>query len=84
MDRKAELAYMISFAAESCFDVDVCRDQLCCLWTAYCLHHNLDVDTAAYDADLAILWAEVSELEEDTADWSDFDNFDLFMCRYLV
>lgn len=84
MDRSAEFEFMVSFAAQSCFNEDICRYHFRMLWTAYCLHHNLDVDTASYDSDLQELWGAVSADEEDTADWSDFDSFGSFMCRYLV
>jgi hypothetical protein len=83
-NRNGEFTFMVSFAGESCFDEDICRDHFRILWTAYCLHHNLDVDTSSYDSDLRELWEAVSADEEETADWSDFDSFSTFMCRYLV
>lgn len=82
--RNSEFKFMVSFAEESCFDEDICRDHFRILWTAYCLHHNLDVDTSSYDSDLRELWEAVAADEEETADWSDFDSFGTFMCRYLV
>lgn len=84
MDRNAEFEFMAAFATESCFDDEVSQDQLRMLWTAYCLHYGLDVDTASYDSDLRKLWEVVAESEEETSEWSDFDDFDTFMCRYLV
>lgn len=84
VNRDAELKYMKQFAFESCFDAEVCCDQLRSLWTAYCFHHNLDVDTADYDRDLRVVWEAVAEVERETADWSDFDSFDRFMCKELV
>ena len=51
---------------------------------AYCYHHNLDVDTASYDNDLLGVWNVMLEEEPKTADWSSHDEFDSFMCRYLV
>ena len=45
VSRKAEFMYLRAYAEQSSFDEEVCRDQLRMLWTAYCLHHNLDVDT---------------------------------------
>lgn len=84
MERNAELKFMVSFATQSCFDEDICRDLFRMLWTAYCLHYNLDVDTASYDSDLRELWEAVAADEEGTSDWSDFDSFGSFMCRYLV
>lgn len=84
IDRGNELAYLARFAFQSSFDEELCRDQLRSLWTAYCFHHGLDVDTSEYDTDLTQLWDVVSEVEEETADWSDYDSFSTFMCRYLV
>lgn len=84
IDRTAETEYLLDFARESCFDVEVCRDQLRILWTAFCLHHGLDVDTLNYDCELQVLWNVISASESDTADWSDFDSFYSFMCRWLV
>lgn len=84
VSRDAEFKFMVSYAEQSCFDEDICRDHFRTLWTAYCLHHNLDVDTAGYDSDLRELWEAVAADEEDTADWSGFDGFDKFMCAYLV
>lgn len=82
MDCQAELDYLKNFARESHLDEDLCRDQLRCLWTAYCFHRNIDVDTSRYDEDLQELWEVVDE--PDCDDWHDFDTFDNFMCRYLV
>ena len=45
MDKIAEFDFLSDFVAENCFDVEVCRDQLRVLWTAFCLHHGLIVDT---------------------------------------
>ena len=84
VSRKAEMDYLKEFARQGCFDEELSRDQLRCLWTAYCLHHGLDADTSGYDNDLLELWDVVAEEEAETADWSDHDSFDNFMCRYLV
>lgn len=54
------------------------------LWTAYCLHHSLDVDTSGYDGDLLELWNELEKTGDGTADWSNYDDFDNFMRAYLV
>lgn len=84
MDRILEFQYICAFAAQSSFDVEVCRDQLRALWTAYCLHNGLDVDTLQYDNELLRLWYVVSNFEEDTGDWGGYDSFDGFMCEYLI
>ena len=82
--KKRELEFVKDFSREAYFDTEVCRDQLRSLWTAYCLHNDLMVDTAAYDEDILELWSVVSLGEEDTAEWSDFDSFDDFMCAHLI
>ena len=76
--------YLLAFATESCFDTETCCDQLRSLWTAYCLHNRLDVDTRDYDLTLLKVWEVVSVEEEDNAYWSSFDSFDDFMCSWLV
>lgn len=84
VSREAELEYLKEFVRQSCFDGELSRDHLRCLWTAYCFHHNLDVDTARYDNELLGGWNVMLEEEPETADWSSHDEFDSFMCRYLV
>lgn len=84
MEREQELQYIFSFADEACFDMEPACSQLRSLWTAYCLHHGLDVDTSGYDNDLLAVWERVAATESDTAYWSDYDSFDGFMCADLV
>ena len=84
ISRDAELQYLKEFARQQSFDEDLSRDQLRCLWTAYCFHHRLDADTSGYDYDLMDVWNTVAETEAETADWSSYDSFATFMCRYLV
>ena len=79
-----EFDYIVGFAVESCFDNELACQQFRSLWTAYCFHRGLDVDTAEYDAALAGIWKEVSAGEEDTAYWSDFNSFDQFMSADLA
>lgn len=83
-EKKKELNYILSFVDGACFEDDICGNQLRSLWTAYCFHHNLTVDTKRYDADILKLWVKIAETEEDTSFWSDFESFDNFMCKYLV
>ena len=84
MERNAEFKFMLDFIVESYLIEELARGQLSSLWMAYCLHHNLDVDTAEYDEDLARLWDVVSEAGDGTTEWSDYESFDHFMSRYLV
>lgn len=84
ISRVAEFDFMLSYVQESCFDEEICRDWLRMLWTVYCLHHGLEVDTSDYDNDLLELWSKLTETGDGTSDWSDFSSFDHFMCTYLV
>ncbi len=84
MNKREEMDYMAAFVAEAFFDSEIECDQLRALWTAYCLHYNLDVDTLEYDRDLEQVWKEVASTENDTAYWSDFGSFGDFMGEYLV
>ncbi len=84
ISRVAEFDFMLAYVQESCFDEEICRDWLRMLWTAYCLHHGLEVDTSDYDNDLLELWNKLTETSDETSDWSDFSSFDHFMCTYLV
>lgn len=79
-----EFDYIVGFAVESCFDNELACQQFRSLWTAYCFHRGLDVDTEEYDAALAGIWKEVSAGEGDTAYWSNFDSFDQFMSADLA
>nr|WP_300815696.1 hypothetical protein [uncultured Acetatifactor sp.] len=84
VSREAEMEYLKEFVRQCCFDEEPARDQLRCLWTAYCFHHGLTVDTSGYDNDLADLLNVMAEEEPETADWSGYGSFDGFLCRYLV
>ena len=83
INRTAEFGYMKAFTVEGHFDNEVEREQLRALWTAYCLHHNLDVDTAAYDTELAELWLKITEMGK-VQDWYCVEDFENFMCGLLV
>lgn len=84
ISREAEMKYLKEFARQSWFDKEIGRNQLRCLWTAYCIHHGLEVDTSGYDIDLFGLWGIMMEEESETEGWRDYDSFDNFMCEYLV
>lgn len=84
LDRAEEFEYLLNFANGVSFESEVCCEQFRALWTAYCFHHNFDVDTAQYDADILKLWERVTETEEDTAFWHNLDSFGNYMCASLV
>lgn len=83
INRTAEFGYMKAFIIEGDFTEDAYRSQLRALWTAYCLHHNLDVGTMEYDNDLLKLWGEMRKLGNANG-WTEYGEFDDFMCGLLV
>ena len=88
MSRNDEFQFIVSFAAGAFFDEEIFRDRLRSLWTAYCLHYGIDAGTEEYANELSRLWGTVSASEvcgeeSDTADWSDYDSFHLFMRTYI-
>lgn len=83
INRTAEFGYMKAFIVEGDFMDENYRSQLRALWTAYCLHHNIDVDTAEYDHDLALLWLKTTETGK-AKDWYCVEDFEGFMCELLV
>lgn len=74
MDKDTELEFLKDFA-RYCGD---CGRQLRCLWTALCLHHNIDVDSAEYNELLGYLWRHVHEV---TVYWKDEKSFVAYMCE---
>lgn len=85
VSRKAERLYLVAFTRESSFDDDLSRQQFRCLWTAYCFHHGLTVDTAEYDGELGGMWAFMVRCGYPLSRWwKDFDAFDAFMGEYLA
>lgn len=76
ISRKVEMDYLKTFVQQGCFSEELSWNQLRCMWTAYCFHHNLDVDTSGYDEDLNELWDAMGEPNR--------EGFDNFMCEYLV
>lgn len=80
----AEYKFLFDYAAKSCFDEGICRDRLRILWTAFCLHNHLDVDTSVYDRYLSMLWERVKETSDWHSVWDGSDWFENFMCAYLA
>ena len=84
ISRKAEFDYMMNFVEENSFDDEMSCDWLRMLWTAFCLHRNLDADTHVYDCYLMELWRQMQITGDGTSEWDSFSSFELFMCKYLV
>lgn len=85
MDINTEFAYMRSFIVGADFELDnLPLKQLRALWTAFCFHNGLDVDSNIYDVYLRQLWEAL--LVNGTGGFApdDFDQFDLRMAKYLT
>ena len=82
-DPDDELNYLLEFARSADFSEELLCLQLKALWTAYCLRKSLDVDTFLYDERCRTLWGVVEESEPDTANWPDYESFDLYLGELL-
>ena len=65
-------------------DEMVVMQQLRCLWTAYCFHNNLDVDTAGYDNRMMEMWNVMQENESAPYSSLEYERFYNAMSKYLV
>ena len=75
---------LFEFAAAEDYSAGVVPEQLRSLWTAYCIHAELNVDTFGYDATLARLWNTVKNARNATKHWATFEQFDHYMANLLV
>lgn len=79
-----EYNYLLKFAAGADFEVgELAEKQLRALWTAFCFHENLDVDTAEYDAKLQALYQQLPG-DRTSCSWYDYEGFGRYMCELLV
>ncbi len=84
--KRREFEFILDFAANSVMSgdrsIDPAADQLESLWTAYCLHWNLEPDTASYDSDALKVWNTLMENENQSA-YVTFEDFDVHMGQWL-
>jgi len=81
--QNSELVYLKEFAVHNDSGDLLARKQLRALWTAYCFHAGMLVDTAPYDNRILHLWNEMEDAKQ-TRGFKDFDDFDGFMCELMV
>ena len=62
--------------------------QILSIWTTYCIWYQLNVDTYTYDSKLHELYFKITDKLGSQITIIDelktFDNFDTFVCQYLV
>ena len=61
MSQRDEFQFIIDYITSKTtnFRFKSCRRQLVALWTAYCMHNDLNADTAEYDRALLYLFYNV-------------------------
>lgn len=62
MNENKEWEFLLGYVKDNTvhFYTETCRNQLLALWTVYCMHNDLYVDTAMYDAVLLDLFNALS------------------------
>ena len=84
-DKEREMDFIIQFAKTRDFFFESNREQLRCLWIAYCLHNNYSPDTWSYDQNLYPVWEEMEKnpscpwTNDDEEGTDGFTLFDLYM-----
>ena len=86
IDEKSEWKFLIDFVKDDTvyFHNEACRNQFMALWTSYCLHSNLDIDTAMYDAVLMDLFNALSDEQKAELRCPYFPDFDDMMGAWLA
>ena len=87
-DQNGELEFILNFAKEQDFGCNANMVQIRSLWIAYCLHHDYECDTSAYDADLKKVWDVLDgncscPWNSDDLD-TGFELFDRYMCEGIT
>lgn len=67
---------------EDDFSNKIVRNQIRSLWTAFCIHQNIEPDTREYDEKLSILFDAIKNSSMQSKPFN-FEAFDLFMGEYL-
>lgn len=86
MTEQSEWQFIVDYVKDSTtnFRNATCRSQLMALWTSYCLHNSLDVDTAMYDAVLKDLFNALSDEQKAELHCVRLPEFDSMMAQWLV
>ena len=78
-----ELKDIEDFINLDCENDTLSKKQLRCLWTAYCLHNDINVDTKRYDDTLSNLYTN-HICKKPFKLFTSFDDFDAYMCEHLM
>lgn len=91
MKRDDEFREIIFFIKDMWFTMRS-FEHLRCMWTTYCIHHDILIDTADYDNDMMCMFNLVRAISRQTKQKMDtnklkrlyFKNFDNFMGKYMA
>lgn len=86
MNENKEWEFLLGYVKDNTvhFYTETCRNQLLALWTAYCMHNDLDVDTAMYDAVLMDLFNALSDEQKAELHCTRLPELDCMMAQWLV
>ena len=84
LEEQGEYEYILDFV-EGCENIEVdAMHQLRALWTAYCLHYDLDIDTAEYDNRMMEIWNVMQETGNSPYSSLEYERFYIAMGKYLI
>lgn len=83
MDEVAEFYAMIMFTRDMNPTCEKSKQQLCALWTAYCIHYDLVVSSEVYEAVLFHLFLALSPEWRINLCGGNRDAFKKYMAQYL-
>ena len=86
MTEQSEWQFIVDYVKDSTTNLRhaTCRSPLMDLWTSYCLHNSLDVDTAMYDAVLMDLFNALSDEQKAELHCTGFSELDSMMAQWLI
>lgn len=93
MDKEKELQFLENYIKETgagFYFQYLCWQQLQALWTAYCFHHDVMVDTAEYDRQAQKMYDMIEKLLKENnydikyASFPSYEKFDLYMGMLLA
>lgn len=83
MNHRKELECMCSFATTA-WDAEADYELLRCLWTAFCIHQDIDIDTLEYDTGIHLLYTTLVLSNPKREYFKSQEDFDAFMCKHLI
>lgn len=83
VDQVSELKYLLDFAKTEDFMWQAARRQLRALMTAYCLRHDVLVDTYEYDQVIIRIWEALNQNQNQYVPFTDVVQCDMYLGTLL-